>query len=120
MINKTNNCYANWDSGRLIISYIYEHNEWPSSWDSLEPLFRKIIIKGPLDFNQIKSRVNIEFKVNLNKSDINKIIFVSSKDGKDNYFERANPNKMIKDYISTKDKHGYVARMNLYPMPEEE
>ena len=113
--NKTLECYATWDSGRLVIGYLFLKNKWPQNWEDLSSVSDKIVFKGPLSLAEIKSMIDVDFNEDILKlqQKVGTAKIIELKNGHDSFWENANPNNLIMEYLKTNNKEEFIKRHNI-------
>ncbi len=108
------NSYANMCVGELITDYLRENdNEWPTNWDDLEPIYARRYAStygGAAFFASMRDRVTVDWETNpselLQRAGHDHIRVIRLKDGSDVYWQGAEPNQMVYDYLEQQNLDG--------------
>lgn len=105
MVDLSNEMYAKWHMGSLLVEYLRDHdNEWPASWEDIdEYIDRYPIISTYEDLSKV---ITVDFSVSkewicdhLDEIRNGKIKLVSATSGSEAHWESAEPNQIICDYF---------------------
>lgn len=101
--------YAQWWAADMVINHLRENPEhWPSGWEDLSDDYDTCVSRSgqPWTFDEIKSRVLIDWEVDLktffneaNNGNVAKVI--QAKDKSSSHWKGREPNKMVFQYLKS-------------------
>lgn len=106
------NCYATMYGAGTVRSYLQRNGDhWPKSWEDLRPIYeeRYKLGENALEFDEMKERLQIDFDVDpreLSHCEVNSdgppFRVIRLRNGQENYWEGAEPNTLILEYLKAK------------------